>query len=101
MYEKVIDDFLSHSLDKVDDVYFVIGNSIKAGTIEWKNRRKREDEKQKKYIKEIRNGNMPQSLGTPFAPGRHGRGRMKLVLPITLSVLLLPYYYLCLDMKIL
>ena len=79
MYEKVIDEFFEHSLCGVDDVYFVLGNSIKAGTVEWKNRRKREHEKQEIYIQNIRNGKLPQSLGTTFAPGRQTKGRLKYV----------------------
>ena len=41
IYGEVMREFVERNLKELDEVYFVIGNSVPAGTEEWKVRRER------------------------------------------------------------
>ena len=63
MYEHVWREFLDENFGSIDEIIFVVGNSITAGTEEWKQRRKNDHKKGLEIINTVRNGRMPQSIG--------------------------------------
>jgi len=63
MYEHVWKEFIDTNFDAVEDIIFVVGNSIAAGTKEWKQRRENEHRKGSELVKLVQDGRMPQSLG--------------------------------------
>ena len=63
MYEFVWKEFIESNFDAVEDIIFVVGNSIAAGTAEWKQRRENEHRKGLELVKLVQNGRMPQSVG--------------------------------------
>ena len=63
MYEHVWREFLDENFGSIDEIIFVVGNSIPAGTEEWKQRRKNDHQKGLEIINTIRSGRMPQSMG--------------------------------------
>lgn len=62
---------MEKNLGCCEEVLFVIGNSLTAGTREWANRRQKEQMKAKELFEKMENGKSPHSLG------QYGRNGMR------------------------